>query len=215
MCKWYIYGAGGLGLETMDTLIDSTDDNDSQSNEFAFLVDSPTASKINGYQVVAWNDCDPNAKVTIAVGEPELRANLAKKCELKGLTLSSIISPEAFVSASAFVGDGVIVAPFASVQANAYLAPNVAVNTQAIIGHHVSVMNSAVISSQVNLGGASKVGEKSYIGMGALVKEKVSIGSQSVLGMGSVAYKDIPDEVIAIGNPARPAKRNENKRVFN
>lgn len=215
MCNWYIYGAGGLGLETMDILLNSLSDINTQYYELAFLVDNPNVSEINGFKVVSWNDRKANAKVTIAVGEPEIRANLAKKCESSGLSLASIISPKAFISSSAFIDDGVIVGPFASVQAQAYLASNVAINTQAIIGHHVSVMSSTVISSQANLGGASKIGEKCYIGMGALVKEKVCIGSQSILGMGSVAYKNIPDEIIAIGNPARPVKKNENKQVFN
>ena len=215
MCNWYIYGAGGFGLETMDILLNSLNDIDTQYYKLAFLVDDPCESEINGFKVVSWDNHESNAKVTIAIGEPEIRATLAKKCKSNGLSLASIISPTAFISPSAFIGDGVIVGPFASVQAQAYLASNVAINTQAIIGHHVSVMNSAVISSQANLGGASQIGEKCYIGMGAMVKEKVSIGSQSILGMGSVAYKDIPDDIIAIGNPARVIKRNENKKVFN
>jgi acetyltransferase-like isoleucine patch superfamily enzyme len=32
--------------------------------------------------------------------------------------------------------------------------------------------------------------------------------------MYSAVYKDIPDEMIAMGNPARPMKRNEERRVF-
>lgn len=212
---WYIYGSGGLGLETMDIILDSFNGKHSQIYDFVFLVDKPTSSEINGFRVESWDNCASNAKVTIAVGEPELRAKLAKKCASKGLDISSIISPKAFISTSAIVGNGVIIAPFVSVQAEANIASNVAVNTQAIIGHHVKIMESAVISSQVNLGGGSTIGKRSYIGMGALVKENVSIGSQSILGMGSVAYKDIPNEIIAIGNPARPSKRNENKKVFN
>jgi acetyltransferase-like isoleucine patch superfamily enzyme len=32
--------------------------------------------------------------------------------------------------------------------------------------------------------------------------------------MGSVVYSDIPDNVIALGNPARAARPNADKRVF-
>ena len=211
---WYIYGAGGLGLETMDILSDSLNHSGDKDVELLFLVDEPNAPEINGYPVVSFGNCDSNAYVTIAVGEPEVREMLEKKCIDKGLKLRSALSPKAYISPSANLAEGVVVAPFASIQADACLDSNVAVNTQAIIGHHVRVMAHAVISSQANLGGASLVGEKSYIGMGAMVKEKVRIGSQTILGMGSVAYKDVPDAVIAIGNPARPAKRNEDNRVF-
>jgi len=211
---WYIYGAGGLGIETMDILVDSLSESNSKDVALLFLVDEPAVSTINGYPVVAWRDCDPNANVTIAVGEPEIRAILANKCIDKGLKLRSVVSPKAYISPSAILSDGVVVAPFASVQAGAVLAYNVSVNTHACIGHHSNIMEHVVISSQVNLGGNSTVGAKSYLGMGALVKEQIKIGSGTILGMGSVAYKDIPDEVIAVGNPARPAKRNESKRVF-
>ena len=68
--------------------------------------------------------------------------------------------------------------------------------------------------SQVNLGGASKVGSKSYVGMAAIIREKVSVGNSSIVGMGSVVYKDIPDEVIALGNPSKVSRRNNDKRVF-
>lgn len=214
MSKWYVYGTGGLGVETMDILSDSLNHSGAKDVELSFLVDEPNVSEINGYPIVAWGDCDPNANVTIAVGEPAIREILAKKCIHKGLELRSVVSPQAYISPSANLAEGVVVAPFASIQADAFLDSNVAVNTQAIIGHHVKVMMHSVISSQANLGGASFVGEKTYIGMGAMIKEKVQIGSQTILGMGSIAYNDIPDAVIAIGNPARPAKRNENKRVF-
>ncbi|MDB2637616.1 acetyltransferase [Alphaproteobacteria bacterium] len=214
MFKWYVYGAGGMGLETMDILSDSFNQSGNKDVELLFLVDQPNAPEINGYPIVSWGDCDLNAYVTIAIGEPEIREMLAKKCIDKGLKLKSAVSPKAYVSPSAKLADGVVVAPFASIQSSACLASNVAVNTQACIGHHSNIMEHAVISSQVNLGGNSFVGVKSYLGMGAMVKEQVKIGSGTILGMGSVAYKDIPDSVIAIGNPARPAKRNEDNRVF-
>jgi len=66
----------------------------------------------------------------------------------------------------------------------------------------------------VNLGGGTQVGTLSYLGMGALVKERVQIGHSSIVGMGSVVHIDIPDEVIALGNPARVVRRNEDKKVF-
>ena len=53
----------------------------------------------------------------------------------------------------------------------------------------------------INLGGATKVGAGSYIGMGALVKEGLTIGHTTIVGMGSVVYTDVPDEVVCVGTP--------------
>jgi acetyltransferase-like isoleucine patch superfamily enzyme len=66
----------------------------------------------------------------------------------------------------------------------------------------------------VNLGGNCQIGRNSYIGMGTLIKEGVRIGEDAIVGMGSVVYHDIPDQMIALGNPARPMRRNDDKKVF-
>jgi len=211
---WYIYGAGGLGLETIDILTSCIDAGIVQPHVCSFLVDNPDGDSINGYPLVSFEECVPDSKVTIAVGEPELRSLLYEKCQYKGLQLSTLVSPLAYVSSTSVLEEGVVIAPFVSVQALARVSKNAAINTQAIIGHHVTVSDHAVISSQVNMGGASIVGARSYIGMGALVQEQLTIGEASIVGMGSVVYRDIPDEVIALGNPARVSRRNEEKKVF-
>jgi acetyltransferase-like isoleucine patch superfamily enzyme len=64
------------------------------------------------------------------------------------------------------------------------------------------------------LAGAVTIGRYTYVGMTVAIKEKVSVGDYAIIGMYSAVYKDIPDEMIAMGNPARPMKRNEERRVF-
>lgn len=47
------------------------------------------------------------------------------------------------------------------------------------------------------------IGKNCWLGAGVLVMPGVSIGDNSVIGAGSVVTKDIPANVIAVGNPAR------------
>ena len=211
---WYIYGAGGFGTETMDILQHAIEIGAIPEYEGRYIDDSTTHSRSGKFTVRKIQDCAPGSKVTIAVGEPVLRAILLEKVEAAGLELSSLISPSAYVSPLSEIAEGVIIAPFCSVQANATVARNAAVNTMAIVGHDVSVGTGAVISSMVNLGGSVEIGNGSYLGMGALVKEGLAIGAMSIVGMGSVVYRDIPDGVIALGNPARVVRKNEDQRVF-
>lgn len=214
MVKWYIYGAGGLGVETMDILMQMNAASGRQDIQPVFTVDSPEAAEVAGYPVTGFDNVVPGSLVTIAVGEPELRYELRNKVLAAGLTLSSVISPSAFISPLADIGDGAIIAPFCSVQARSSIGENVAVNSATIVGHDVVVETDTVLSSMVNLGGATTVGSRSYIGMGALAKERLSIGHSTIVGMGSVVYTDVPDEVICVGNPARVSRRNTSKRVF-
>ena len=48
-----------------------------------------------------------------------------------------------------------------------------------------------------------KIGSDVWIGGGAIVCPGVSIGSRSVIGAGSVVTRDIPPDVLAVGNPCR------------
>lgn len=47
------------------------------------------------------------------------------------------------------------------------------------------------------------IGDNVWLGAGATVVPGVHIGSDSVIGAGSVVTKDIPEGVVAVGNPCR------------
>ena len=48
-----------------------------------------------------------------------------------------------------------------------------------------------------------RIGNNCWIGAGALIMPGVTIGDNSVIGAGSVVTKDIPANVIAVGNPCK------------
>ncbi len=50
------------------------------------------------------------------------------------------------------------------------------------------------------------IGENVWIGGGAIVLPGVTVGHNSVVGAGSVVTKDVPDNVVVVGNPARIVK---------
>ena len=214
MNYWYIYGAGGLGVETMDIASHMMSEQSCDDILLAFLIDGPAGDPINARSVVSLNDAVPGSFVTIAVGEPATRTLLRKRAIDAGLQLSSVISPKAFVSEFAHISEGAIVSPFCSIQARSHIGANVSINTSAVIGHDVVVEQDCCLSSMTNLGGGTRIGSASYIGMGALVKESLTIGHSTIVGMGSVVYTDVPDEVICVGNPARVSKSNTERKVF-
>lgn len=57
--------------------------------------------------------------------------------------------------------------------------------------------------------------ENVWIGAGVIIVPGVTIGKNSIIGAGSVVTKDIPDNVIAVGNPCRVLREiNEQDRKF-
>lgn len=51
--------------------------------------------------------------------------------------------------------------------------------------------------------GAVRVGSDVFIGIGAIILPGITIGSKVVVGAGSVITKDVPDNSVVAGNPAR------------
>lgn len=218
--KLGIYGSGGLGIEVYD-IATRLNEVDERWQEIFFIDDfRPNGHEIylsKSYQLHSLDQYKvdiENIEMVIAVGEPSQRALLAKKIEHLKLKLTTVIDPTAVISPTAKIGQGSVIASYSIIASNAILGENVLVNVNSIIGHDIRVKRDTVISSKVNVGGSSVIGERSFLGMGCSIKEKLTIGNDTIIGMGSVVHSDIPDEVIAIGNPARPMRSNSEKRIF-
>ena len=50
------------------------------------------------------------------------------------------------------------------------------------------------------------IGKNTFIGINTIIVKPVAIGSNVILGGGSVVVSDIPDNVIAVGNPCKVIK---------
>lgn len=58
-------------------------------------------------------------------------------------------------------------------------------------------------SSGLEFGKSIRIGEDVWIGGGAIICPGVKIGDRTIIGAGSVVTRDIPDDVMAAGNPCR------------
>lgn len=92
---------------------------------------------------------------------------------------------------------------------NCQMAPNVAIYTA---GHPVHPVSR---NSAYEYGIEVTIGDNVWIGGNAVIVPGVHIGSNTVIGAGSVVTKDIPDWVIAAGNPCRVIREiSEEDRKF-
>lgn len=59
------------------------------------------------------------------------------------------------------------------------------------------------------------IGENAWIGAGTIIVPGVTIGKNTVIGAGSIVTKDIPDNVVAVGNPCRVLRKvSEHDREY-
>ena len=55
------------------------------------------------------------------------------------------------------------------------------------------------------------IGKNCWIGAGAIIVPGVTIGDNVVIGAGSIVTKDIPSDVVAVGNPCRILRKIDEK----
>ncbi len=93
---------------------------------------------------------------------------------------------------------------------NCLMAPNVAIYTA---GHPIHPMTR---NSTYEYGKSVTIGDNVWIGGNVVIVPGVHIGSNTIIGAGSVVTKDIPDWVIAAGNPCKVVRpvTEDDKRIF-
>lgn len=92
---------------------------------------------------------------------------------------------------------------------NAFIAPNVSLFTA---GHPV---HPDVRNTQLEYAAPILIGNNVWLGGGAIVNPGVTIGDNTVIGSGSVVTKDIPANVVAVGNPCRVKRKITEKDKIN
>ncbi len=79
---------------------------------------------------------------------------------------------------------------------NVLIAPNVCITTA---GHPIHYMSR----KKYEYADEITIGNNVWIGANVVINPGVKIGDNSVIGSGSVVTKDIPENVVAVGNPCR------------
>lgn len=89
-----------------------------------------------------------------------------------------------------------------------------------VIGHGVVIETDVMIYQNVTLGTSNKgtnmypiIGRNTIIYSGAVIIGNVKVGKNCIIGANSVVTKDIPDNSVAVGSPARVITRIENKSI--
>ncbi|MEM2582648.1 MAG: acetyltransferase [Candidatus Caldarchaeum sp.] len=215
MPKVVIIGAGGHAREVLDILLDCRA-NGYEVEPVGFIDENPDIHGriVDGFPVLGdfrWFEGIDRSDIEVvcAVGMPWVCRKLVQKAQTLGLRFTNVISPRAWISPRAHIGQGVMIFPNVIVNAGAIIGDHVILNVAATVSHDTVVRNFCNINPGVHLAGNVTVNEGCYIGMGVNVIQNITIGSWSIIGAGAVVVDNIPANVTAVGVPAKVIKTRE------
>jgi len=142
-------------------------------------------------------------KAFVAIGDNHLRLRLLAQVLEMGFELINAVSPNAVVSPSATLGRGIAIMAGAIINASAEIGDGAIINTNAGVDHDCRIGRGAHIGPGSTLAGNVEIGCESFLGVRTCVIPGIRIGSRAIVGAGSVVVRDIPDDVTAMGVPAR------------
>lgn len=145
--------------------------------------------------------------IIMGFGSCDARLSLAERIKRLGFELAVAIHPSAVIASDVTIKPGTVVAAGAVINPGCQVGENVIINTSSSIDHECVIGDGAHISPGVHLAGKVTIGRATWVGIGSSVIDHVSIGSGTIIGAGSAVVRDIPDRVVAFGNPAKVRKQ--------
>jgi len=137
-----------------------------------------------------------NHHFLITVGQiksPAPRLAIYEKLKTAGGKIATIISPRAYLSAHARIGEGSIVMHGATVNAGASIGNNCIINSHALVEHDAIIHDHCHIATGAIINGGVEVGAQTFIGSRVMTREYLSIGAQSFVAGGLNVYQNLPE----------------------
>lgn len=140
------------------------------------------------------------------IGRGKIREEIFNKMSIPLERFATIIH------ATAFVPKTVIVHPGVMIMANSYIGPateighNTLIKASCLIGHNNEIGPLSTFSAGCIVSSYVNIGKCSDVAFGARIMEKIKMGNYSTAGAASLVLKDIGENEIHVGSPAKFSK---------
>lgn len=147
----------------------------------------------------------------LSQGDMKIREEVTNKIKQLGGLIPTLVHPTSVISKYAKISNkGVIIGANCIVQADSVIKSNAVLWDMALVCHQTIIGNYCFVGPKALVGAHIEVQDFAFIGQDSLlVSGKVgTMGANSLLGAGAVLTKELPANVVAVGNPARVIKNS-------
>lgn len=130
----------------------------------------------------------------------EISEYLKSSFDLEALNL---INRTAYICPTASIGEGLMMMPGSVIHSYSTIKSQCIVNTNASIDHECHIGNGVHIMGGAVITGRVRIGDFATIGSNATVLPDLTVGSGAFVGAGAVVTKNVPDNTVVVGIPAR------------
>jgi len=214
-----LIGAGGFGRELMPIesnfeLIGGAGEK-IQTDKYIFVDEKFKGTQVNEISVQSESEYLKAPFLykyfNIAMSDSVTREAIAKRLLLSNISPVSMISNNSYIHESSTVGVGSILCRSSIVTSNSTIGVYFHANIFSYVAHDCIIGDYVTFAPRVSCNGNVVIGDHAYIGTNASIKQgtktnPIYIGKSSIVGMGAVVTKDVPDFAVVVGNPARIIK---------
>lgn len=215
-----IYGASGLGTEYQN-LAERINEQQNRWTDYVFIDDDPEKEgktlvdlPIMSFQQALAQFGKDGIEFILAIGEPAVKDIVFEKVCKAGCEITSLIHYELKAPRGFRHGKGLVIHKGSGMPPNSDFGNNILIQGTAVMGHNLTLGDNVVVSSLSFIGGDVTIGRNTYIGPSSCIRNGLTIGENAIVGMGSVVTKDVPDNAVVYGNPAKVMRYNDAGRVF-
>ena len=134
------------------------------------------------------------------------RKEVYESLQQADVPIDSFVHPTAHIEPSARIHEGVIIIVNCTVDMNAEIGENVFISSNCFISHDVMIKAHTFCGPSVNLAGHTEVGECCFLGINTTTVDGICLGKNVQTAAGAVVTRDIPENVLVAGIPAKTIK---------
>lgn len=206
-----IVGCGGFAREVR-WLVEEINKIEPKWNIKGWIANEPEGTIIAGLPVLGGDEWLLNysgeISVVIGIGDGKLRKKLSNIYRRNSnIRFPNIVAPNACIGDTVRMGCGCIVTAQSVLTVEIQIGDFFISNLACTIGHDCKIGNYVTLFPGANISGGVMLEEGVSVGTGACILQGLSIGRDTFIGAGAAVVRNIPNDCVAVGVPAKPLER--------